>query len=77
MSSIIKPTNNARAAIEPITTPAIAPPDNPFPLLEAAAAAVVEAEGVTVDVTVLVVREIDAVIVGNTTPTHLESALEL
>ena len=57
--------------------PAIAPPDNPFPLLEAAAAAVAEAEGVAVDVTVLVVREIDAVIVGNTTPTHLESALEL
>jgi hypothetical protein len=46
-------------------------------LLEAAAAAEAEVEGVAVDVTVLVVREIDAVIVGNTTPTHLESALEL
>jgi hypothetical protein len=57
--------------------PAIAPPDNPFPVLDAAAAAVAEAEEVTVDVTVLVAREIDAVIVGKATPTHLESALEL
>jgi hypothetical protein len=56
--------------------PAISPPDNPFPVLEPAVAAVAEAE-VAVDVTVVVASEIDAVIVGNTTPTHLESALEL
>jgi hypothetical protein len=77
MSNIIKPTNSARAAIEPITMPAIAPPDNPFLVLEAAATVVAEAKEVAVDVTVLVEREIDAVIVGKTTPTHLESALEL
>jgi hypothetical protein len=57
--------------------PAIAPPDNPFPVLEAAAVVVPEADEVAVDVTVLVAREIEAVIVGRTTPTHLESALEL
>lgn len=76
-SSIIKPTSNAKAAIEPITMPAIAPPDNPLLMLEAAAAAVAEAEEVVVDVTVLVEREMEAVIVGKTTLTHLVSAFEL
>jgi hypothetical protein len=42
-----------------------------------AAAAVAEAEEVAVEVTVLVAREIEAVIVGKTTPTHIDSALEL
>lgn len=53
----------------------MAPPDNPLPLLEAAGAEV--AEAVAVDVTVLVARDIEAVIVGKTTPAHLDSALEL
>jgi hypothetical protein len=57
--------------------PAIAPPDNPLLELEVAAAAVAEVEEVAVDVTVLVAREIEAVIVGNMTPTHLMSAFEL
>jgi len=59
--------------------PAIAPPDNLFSVEAAVAEAEAEAEAkeVAVDVTVLVAREIDAVIVGKTTPTHLESALEL
>jgi hypothetical protein len=74
-SSIIKPISSIRAAIDPITIPAMAPPDNPLPPLEAAAAEV--AEEVAVDVAVLVAREIEAVIVGKTTPTHLDSALEL
>jgi hypothetical protein len=75
--SMIKPISSARAAIDPITIPAMAPPDNPLPPFEATAAAPEVAEEVAVDVTVLVAREIEAVIVGKTTPTHLESALEL
>ena len=57
--------------------PAITPPDNPLLLLEEAAAEVAETEKVAVDVTVLVAREIEAVIVGKTTPTHIVSAFEL
>jgi hypothetical protein len=71
---MIRPTRRANAAIDPITIPAIAPPDSP--LLAAATGAAV-AEAVAVAVTVLVVKEMEAVILGNTTPTHLDSALEL
>lgn len=60
-----------------MTMPAIAPPDNPLLALEPAAASVAEAKDVEVDVTVLVAREMDAVIVGKVTPTHLASAFEL
>ena len=74
---MIRPTNNAKAAIEPITMPAIAPLDNPVLALATAAVVVAEADEVTADVTVLVAREMDAVIVGKTTPTHLVSAFEL
>jgi hypothetical protein len=77
MSRIMRPNSSARAAIEPITIPAMAPPDNPLPLLDPVAAAEEVDEEVAVDVTVLVAREIEAVIVGRTTPTHLESALAL
>jgi hypothetical protein len=70
---MITPTRSAKAAIDPITIPAIVPPESP--LFVAAATAV--DEDVAVAVTVLVAREMDAVILGRTTPAHLKSAWEL
>jgi hypothetical protein len=56
---------------DPITIPAMAPPDKLLPL----AALVAEDETVAVEVTV--VKVMVAVIVGSTTPAHRFSALEL
>jgi hypothetical protein len=57
--------------------PAIAPPDNPF--FELAGVLVPDAEADDVDVAVgeAVEKVMKAVIVGNTTPTHLWFACEL
>jgi hypothetical protein len=55
----------------------MAPPESPPPLVAAAAAAVGVDVAVAVAVAVTVAREIEAVIVGRTTPTQRESALEL
>jgi hypothetical protein len=57
--------------------PAIAPPDNPF--FEVTGALVADAEADDVDVAVgeAVEKVMKAVIVGNTTPTHLLFACEL
>jgi len=65
--------------MEPITIPAIAPPDNPLWELDAAGVDVAdgEIEEVGDEVAELVGKLIKAVIVGNTTPAHLCSALEL
>jgi hypothetical protein len=53
-------------------------PDNLLALLEAGAAVIEEvAEEVDDTVAVVVTREIEAKILGKTTPTHLLSALEL
>jgi hypothetical protein len=57
-----------------MTMPAMAPPDRVLPL---AAAGVEVEEGEDVGEAVIVDREMDAVIVGRTTPAHLVSALEL
>jgi hypothetical protein len=71
------PIRSATPAIEPTTIPAIAPPDNPF--FELAGVLVPDAEGDDVDVAVgdAVEKVMKAVIVGNTTPTHLWFACEL
>lgn len=75
-------------AIDPITIPAIAPPESPF--FEPEAMLVAEGEDdddvadvedeevvVDVDVGILVEKVMKAVIVGSTTPAHLSSAPEL
>jgi hypothetical protein len=71
------PIRSATPATEPTTIPAIAPPDNPF--FELAGVLVPDAEGDDVDVAVgdAVEKVMKAVIVGNTTPTHLWFACEL
>jgi hypothetical protein len=83
---MISPMSNAKKAMDPITIPAIAPPDNPF---EPETALVAEGDegdddddadvedGDVVDVGRLVENVINAVIVGKTTPAHLSSAPEL
>lgn len=71
------PIRSATPATEPTTIPAIVPPDNPF--FELAGVLVPDAEGDDVDVAVgdAVEKVMKAVIVGNTTPTHLWFACEL
>lgn len=79
ISKKINPAISTAPTTAPTAIPAIAPPDNPFFELEAAA--VLDAEDVDVDVGVAVAEEvvkvIKAVIVGRTTPAHFCSALEL
>lgn len=69
----------AAAATEPMTIPAIAPPERPFLVSEAGTAeldAEDEDEGVDVAEAVgeLVLKVMKAVMVGRTTPLHLCSA---
>lgn len=70
----------AAAATEPITIPAIAPPERPLLESEAGTAELdAEEDGVDVDDAVgeLVLKVMKAVMVGRVTPLHLSSALEL
>lgn len=64
------PMIKAAPASDPITIPAIAPPERPFPPLELE-------DGVLVALEVEVGSEIVDVIEGSTTPAHRESASEL
>jgi hypothetical protein len=76
-----RPAIKATATMLPMTIPAIAPPDSPLlvvVLVVAAAAADDDAALVSEVCDVLgVAREMVLVIVGSTTPTHLDSACEL
>lgn len=82
-SSNISPPISTAATIEPITMPAMTPPDSPLwdaPAAVPAAAvldAALEDDDVGDEVTELVAKVIVAVIVGSTTPAHLFSAPEL
>ena len=69
----------AARAIEPITMPAIAPPDSPFFTDEGDSVGFADAEGEDVgdDVGELVENVMKAVMVGRTTLAHLFSAPEL
>lgn len=68
----IRPATKAAPTIDPITIPAIAPPDSPLfpPALELG-------DGLLVAVEVEVGRVMVDVIEGSTTPAHRESASEL
>lgn len=77
MNRIMSPAIRAAPTTDPMTIPAIAPPDNP--LLELDAPAVEEAEDdeeveVADAVGELVEKVMKAVIVGSTTPAHLVCA---
>lgn len=76
----IKPPRRIAPTIEPITIPAIAPPESPLSEVPALAALVLEAarveDDVDVEVAVLVLKS-TPVIVGNTTPAQRVSAPEL
>lgn len=66
----IRPMIKAAPASDPITIPAIAPPESPLDPLELE-------DGVLVALEVEVGSEIVEVIEGSTTPAHRESASEL
>jgi len=72
----IKPIRRIAPTTDPITIPAIAPPDKPFRELEFPVN-VAEGDDVADDVEVLVAKVMKAVIVGNTTLAHLVFAFEL
>lgn len=67
---IMRPMIKAAPASDPITIPAIAPPESPLPPLELE-------DGVLVALEVEVGSEIVDVTEGSTTPAHRESASEL
>lgn len=82
----MSPITNARNTTEPITIPAIAPPDNPFLEVDGAAVAAGELDddgdeddddGVAEGVGAVVGNVMKAVIVGSCTLAHLRSAPEL
>jgi hypothetical protein len=64
---------------EPMTMPAISPPDSPFLFEAEAAPPVADVEGDDVDVVVgdVVEKVMKAVMVGKTTPAHRSFAPEL
>lgn len=79
MSRSTSPAMRATPTTDPMTIPAMAPPDNPFFEADApgVAEAVAEDDEVGDAVGELVENVMKAVIVGKTTPTHRVCAWEL